>query len=62
MVAIVTQCATIHKDHTAVTANQDFSVTEEAAALVRNHDANHLLIKFRELQTLTLLKPLACAS
>ena len=51
MIAIVTQCATIHKDHTVVPANQDFLVTEETAALVRNDDTNHLLIKFRELQT-----------
>ena len=51
MVAIVTQCATMHKAHTVVPANQDFLVTEETAALVRNDDTNHLLIKFRELQT-----------
>ena len=57
MIAIVTQCATIHKDHTVVPANQDFLVTEKTAALVRNDNTNHLLIKFREFQTLTLLKP-----
>lgn len=51
MVAIVTPCATIHKDHTVVTANQDSLVTEKTAALVRNDDTNHLLIKFRKLQT-----------
>ena len=51
MVAIVTQCATTHKDHTVVTAKEDFSVTEKTAALVRNDDTNHLLKIFRDLQT-----------
>ena len=51
MVAIVTQYATTYKDHTVVTANQDFLVTEKTAALVRNGDTNHLLINFRDLQT-----------
>ena len=49
MVAIVTQCATIHMGHTVVSVIQDFLVTEKTAALVRNDDINDLLIKFREL-------------
>ena len=57
MVAIVTHYATIHKDHTVATASQDFLVTEQTAALVRNDNTNDLLIMFRELQTLTLLTP-----
>ena len=35
MVAIVTQCATIHKERTVVFANQDLLVMEKTAALVR---------------------------
>lgn len=49
MVAIVTQCATIHKGHTVVSTIQDFLVTEKTVVLVRNDDVKDLLIKFREL-------------
>ena len=55
MVDIVTQCATIHKDHIIATASQDFLVTEQTAALVSNDETNDLLIMFRELQTADVL-------
>ena len=62
MVAIVTQCATIHKDHIIATASQDFLVTEQTAALVSNDETNDLLIMFRELQTLFNFAKACCAS
>jgi len=49
MVAIVTQCATIHKVHMVVSAIQDFLVMEKTAALVRNDDMKGLVIELREL-------------